>query len=472
MSTADTVETNEIPIPENPEHQLEAQQDDAHDPTHDHADGHTHKQSEGPALNPELTRTVDVTVPAEEVEKGFKEVVKRYRKMARIPGFRAGKVPESLVRTKFADSIRQDVMESLLPHHFRSALDAQKVTPISQPQVTNLKLEEGQPLEFQAAFEVMPQIDITGYNDTKVTKEDGRLKDEEFEAELERLRDARSTMEPVEEERMLQRGDWAQVSYSGFDKAADGAEPKAEISADEVVIEIGGTQTLEAFTQALTGATVGQEMDVDVQYPDDFGERRLAGKTVAYHMVVKGIKRKLMPEMNDEFAKELGEYDSFDDFKQKLRESLEHNKQRRAAAEGRDKLIEVLVARFQFPVPETLVQQQVDARLERGLRALAMQGMSSENMRQLNFDRLRTAQRDTALQETKGALILDRIADEEKVEVPEEEVEKQLKYFAMEQREPLEALRQRLTQDGGLARIREQLRREKTGNLLYERLAS
>jgi trigger factor len=213
-------------------------------------------------------------------------------------------------------------------------------------------------------------------------------------------------------------------------------------------------------------------MDVDVTYPEDFGERRLAGKTVAYHLTVKGIKRKVMPELNDEFAKELGEYDSFEDFKTKLRESLEHNKQRRAAAEGRDKLIDALVARFQFPVPETLVQQQVDARLERGLRALAMQGMSADHMRQLNFERLRTAQRDTALQETKGALILDRIADEEKVEVPDEEVEKQLQYFAMEQREPVETLRQRLTQDGGLARIREQLRREKTGNLLYERLAS
>jgi len=468
LSTADTVEKNESPTPENPEQAHDVQ----HDHAHDHVEGHTHEHAAGPALNPELTRTVDVTVPAEEVEKGYKEVVKRYRKMARIPGFRAGKVPESLVRSKFADAIKQDVMESLLPQHFRAALDTQKVTPISQPQVTNLKLEEGQPLQFQAAFEVMPEINIAGYQDTKIAKEDGRLTDEEFQAELDRIRDARSTMEPVEEERMLQRGDWAQVSYSGFDKAAEGAEPKAEISADEVVIEIGGKQTLEAFTEALTGATVGQEMDVDVSYPEDFGERRLAGKTVAYHLTVKGIKRKMMPELNDEFAKELGEYDSFEDFKTKLRESLEHNKQRRAAAEGRDKLIDALVARFQFPVPETLVQQQVDARLERGLRALAMQGMSADHMRQLNFDRLRTAQRDTALQETKGALILDRIADEEKVEVPDEEVEKQLQYFAMEQREPVETLRQRLTQDGGLARIREQLRREKTGNLLYERLAS
>ena len=461
MSTVDTVETNETPTPENPE---------SH---HDHQhDGHTHEHNHGPALNPELTRTVDVTVPAEEVEKGYRDVVKRYRKMARIPGFRAGKVPESLVRTKFADSIKQDVMESLLPQHFRAALDAQKVVPISQPQVTNLKLEEGQPLQFQAAFEVMPEINISGYQDTKIAKEDARLSDEEFDAEIEHIRDARSTMEPVEEDRMLQRGDWAQVSYSGFEKVPEGTEQTAEIKADEVIIEIGGKQTLESFTEVLTGAHVGQEIDVDVTYPSDFGERRLAGKTVAYHMTVKGIKRKVMPELNDEFAKELGEYDSFDDFKTKLRESLEHNKQRRAAAEGRDKLIDALVARFQFPVPETLVQQQVDARLERGLRALAMQGMSPENMRQLNFERLRSAQRDTALQETKGALILDRIADEEKIEVPQEEVEKQLQYFAMEQREPLETLRQRLTQDGGLARIREQLRREKTGNLLYERLAS
>ena len=470
MSSAETLEQNDNSTPENTELQHDAH-DHAHD--HDHA-GHTHdhQHAHGPALNPELTRTVDVTVPADEVEKGYKQVVKRYRKMARIPGFRAGKVPESLVRTKFADSIKQDVMESLLPQHFRAALEAQKVTPISQPQVTSLKLEEGKPLEFQAAFEVMPEINITGYQDTKIAKENATLTDEEFQSELDRIRDARSTMEPVEEDRMLQRGDWVQVSYSGFEKVPEGTPQTAEIKADEVLIEVGGPQTLQSFTDVLTGARVGQEIDVDVTYPDDFGERRLAGKTVAYHMTVKAIKRKVMPELNDEFAKELGEYDSLDDFKTKLRENLEHNKQRRAAADGRDKLIDALVARFQFPVPETLVQQQVDARLERGLRALAMQGMSAENMRQLNFDRLRSAQRDTALQETKGALILDRIADEEKVEVPEDEVEKQLHYFAMEQRESLETLRQRLTQDGGLARIREQLRREKTGNLLYERLAS
>jgi trigger factor len=461
LSSADTIENTPTPeaAPETPEQ--------AHEHTHDH--GHQH----GPSLNPECTREVEVEVPADEVSRAFRSVTKKYQKQARIPGFRAGKVPESLIRSRFADGLRQDVVEAVLPAHFREAIDKAGLKPISQPQVTDLQLEEGQPLKFKAVFEVLPTIAIEGYQEVHVPKPDTDLTDAEFDTELERIRDSRSTMEPVTEERALVDGDWAQITFRGeFKGEGEAAETEQPVTGDDVTIEVGGQNTLPSFNDALRGAKPGQQLKFEVTYPADFGEPRLAGKTIAYDVEVKAIKKKIQPELNDDFAKELGEYEGIEDFKQKLKEHLASDKKRKLEGETRDKIVEALIAKYQFPVPESMVQQQVDARLDRGLRALAQQGMRTEDMRKLDFARLRDAQRDSALNEVKGSLLLDRIADEEKIEVADAEVDRELELLSLQMREPLDTLRQRLTEDGSIARIREQLRREKTGSLLYEKLAS
>ena len=462
-----------------------AQDHEGHDHEgHDH--GHSHA-SDTPTLNPDCTREVEIEIPADEVTRNFRTVTKRYQKQARIPGFRAGKVPESLIRGRFAEQIRQDVMEAVLPDHFRSAIAEKQLKPISQPQVTNIEMEEGKPLRFKAAFEVIPDFSIEGYKDVKVEKVPTDITDAEVEAELARVRDSRSTMEPVTEERPLADGDFAQISFTGIvQPAEEGAEANLEanqeanleanlgepITGQDVMVAVGGPNTLESFNAALRGASVGQELKFEATYPADFGERKLAGKRVSYDLEVKGIKKKIEPELNDDFAKELGTYESLADFTQQLREHLGNEKQRRAQGETTNRLLDALVTRFEFPVPESLVQQQIEARLDRGLRALASQGMRTEDMRNLDFDRLRAAQRPSATAEVKGSILLDRIADEEKVEIAEEEVERELQAIAIQMREPLDALRARLTEDGSVARIRERLRREKMGALLYERMAS
>jgi trigger factor len=413
---------------------------------------------------------VEVEIPADEVTRSFRTVVKRYQKQARIPGFRAGKVPESLIRTRFAEGIRQDVVEAVLPAHFRSSIEKQGLTPVSQPQVTDLHLQDGEPLKFKAIFEVLPEFSIEGYQQIKVEKSDISLTDDEFNAELDRVRDSRSTMEPVSEDRDLVDGDWAQISFKG-EVVGEAAEPEAQpIEGQDVMIEVGGQNTLASFNDALRGAKPGQELKFEVSYPADFGERRLAGKTISYDVEVKAIKKKIQPELTDDFAKELGEYEGIEDFRAKLREHLTGDKERRLKTETRDKLTEALVAHYQFPVPESLVQNQIDARLDRGLRALAAQGMRTEDMRKLDFARLREAQHDSAVAEVKATLVLDKIAAAESIEVSDEELENELQLISMQTREPLETLRERLTKDGALTRIREQLRREKTGSLLYDRL--
>jgi trigger factor len=207
-----------------------------------------------------------------------------------------------------------------------------------------------------------------------------------------------------------------------------------------------------------------------VNYPADFGEKRLAGKNVAYDVTIKGIKRRVQPELNDDFAKELGDYSSYGDFITRFRENLQAEKDRRTETETRDRLLTALSARFEFPVPESMIQQQIDTRLDRGLRSLAAQGMREEDLKQLDFARLRAAQRDSAANEVKSLLILDRIADQEKIGVSDQEVQQELELLSLQLREPVDTLQVRLTQDGSMARIREQIRRDKTAKLLYEKL--
>ena len=438
---------------------------------HDHEhSGHNH----GPALNPECTKDVEVTIDADTVSKAFKKLTKRYQQQARIPGFRAGKVPESLIRSRFGEQLRQDVLEQVMPVPFREAIESQGLKPVSQPQVIDMRMDDGQPLYFKAVFEVLPEISIDGYQDVKVEKPDTSLADEEFQAEIERARDSRSTMEPVEEQRALVDGDWAQISFKGQVQPAEGeteAAPLDEpLEAEDVNLEVGGKNTLEAFNNVLRGATVGQELKFEVSYPADFGEPRLAGKTVAYDVEIKGIQKKIQPELNDDLAKELGDYESYEDFTTKLREHMSGQKKQQGESGTREKLMEALAAKYNFPVPETLVQQQIDVRLDRGLRALAAQGMNPDDMRKLDFQRLRTAQHTSAVTEVKGMLLLDKIAEVENIEITDEEVNREMEILAIQMREPVDELRTRLTKDGSIARIREQLRRDKTGALLYERL--
>lgn len=456
MSTTDTLESN--PPSGTPE---EGHGHEGHD--HDHNHEHQH----GPVLNPECTRELLLDVPADEVSKAFRTITRNYQKYAKLPGFRPGKVPEAVIKRRFASEIRKEVIDGLLPERFSKGVLELGIRPVGQPQVTELTVEEDQPLHVKAVFEYIPDFSIEGYDQVFVEKPSVEVTDEEFSREMTELRESRATIEPVEEDRPLADGDWAQISYSG--QLADDSEA-APITGEDSLVEVGGKDTVEAFTHVLRGARPGQELKAEVIYPADYPEAKLQGKTVAYEVTVKAIKKRTLPELNDEFAKEIGNYESLANLEDRVREHMANRKRRSVEAETKDKLFALLVEKYQFPVPESLVQDQIDTRLERGLRALAAQGMNPEQMRKLDFGRLRAAQRDSAVAEVKAHVLLDRIAEKEGVTVSDEELDKELHLAALQSREPYETLRQRLTDDGGLARIREQLKREKTASLLYERL--
>jgi len=454
----------------------EAEEQQAHDHDHDGHDhaGHDHAgHTHGPALNPECRREVSIEIPAEQVDAQFSKTLKSYRKQARIPGFRAGKVPESLIRKRFAEQLQRDVVEALLPQVFRSEIEKQGLAPVSQPQIVDLQFHEGQPLRFKAEFEVMPEFSIAGYDTVTVEAPDTSLSDDEVEKALAELRESRYTMEPLPDDHPLADGDFAQITFQGFlmdgEPAEAGVERKPELNGRNTMIELGGKDTVEAFTEALRGATPGQQLTLEVDYPAEFAEKRLAGKSVKYEIEVNAAKQKVVPELNDDLVKELGEYENVEAFKAAFREHLAARKKRQLEGEAREKLIRALTEKFTFPVPESMVQQQIDARLERGLRALAQQGMSGDDMRKLDFERLREGQREGATHEVRAALVMDKVADAEKVEVEDSELDRELEMASLETREPVEAIRKRLTDDGTLAKIREQIRREKAASVLYHR---
>jgi trigger factor len=461
LSSVDTLENT-------PEQEAPGHEGHTHD--HDHHD-HDHAHTPAPVLNPDCTREVVLDIPAEDVTKAFRGVTRNYQKYARIPGFRPGKAPESVIKRKYATEIRKDVLDQLLPEKFNQAISEQGVAPVGQPQVTDLKIEDGEPLQVKAVFEYLPEFSIDGYQSVTVPKPSVEVTDEEFNAEMEQLRDSRSTVEPVEEDRPLVDGDWALISYEGKIEGSEDAAPgQSPIKGEEALVEIGGKDTVEAFTSALRGAKIGQTLNVSASYPAEYPQASLANKTVDYTIDVKAIRKRTVPELNDEFAKELGEYENLADLETKVREHLASRKQRSVEGEAKDQLFRALIERFPFPVPESLVQEQIDARLERGLRALAGQGMNAEQMRKLDFARLRAAQRDSAVAEVKSGILLAKIAQAENVHVTDEEVNREVQIGAVQTGESADALLERLTQDGGLARIREQLKREKTAQLLYDRL--
>ena len=417
-------------------------------------------------------RELTIEIPADVINAEAESVVNRYRKQARIPGFRKGKVPASIVRQRFAEEIKNEIVEALVPRYFRQETQQQNLLPVSQPRVTDLHLHEGEPLKFTASFEVLPDFKVAPYEDLHIPRLDANVSEQDVENALTNLREQHATYSAVDEERQLADGDFAVVSFKGTPKESEQNADSKPVEVDEVMVEIGGENTIPEFTENLRGAKSGEQRSFEVKYADDFSDKRLAGKAMTYEVDVKGIKTRSIPELNDEFAKELStDFNSLDELRNRLRKNMKAEKQHEAEHQGKDQIVEELVKRNDFPVPEAMLDQQIDLRLERGLRALAAQGMRTEDMKRMDFARLRAGQRDGALREVKASLILEQIADEEKIEVSDEEFDRELAALATQSKQTLEQVRARLTQDGGLDRIRHRIRNEKTLDSLYRRSA-
>ena len=457
--------------------------------------GHTHPAGP-PPMDPACKREIEVEIPAEVVAKQQEALVQQYSKQARIPGFRKGKVPASMVRNRFSSEITSDVEEHLVPQYFHEAVVKGGYRPVSQPHIYGLEFTPGEPIKFKAVFEVLPEFELGDYKAIKVEKPDVTITDEQIDHEIQLLQEKQASFDPVDEERGAEKGEFVQVSFEARPKGLADDEPAAEVpeakaagseekdeaaenpeqknaaappvQMEEVLVEIGGANTIPEFTKNLAGAKAGEERSFEVSYPEDFYDKRLAGMVFDYKVKVNAIKKKTLPELNDEFAKELSpDFQSLDDLKQRFRENMEHELKHKVEHEAKDKLIEELLVKHDFPVPRSMVEHQIDLRLERGLRALAAQGMKTEDMRRMDFGRLRAGQEEFAIKEVKSSVLLAKIAIKENIQVSDEELENEIEAMATQMQQPVEEVKKRLTEDNAVERLRDRMRSEKALNLLY-----
>ncbi len=409
-------------------------------------------------------RELELEIPAENVSKATEKVARDLAKVARVPGFRPGKAPVTLIRRRFAEDIQGEVVQSLVPEYLEKALGEKNLIPVTRPAVDKVDFKEGEPLRFRAVFEVLPEFELGDYKNLAVSIDAVEAGDGQVDKTIEEMRERVATFVPVEG-RAAKDADYVLIKLSGI--PVGGGEP---VQADNIMCHIGAEETLESFTENLRGTSPGDTKKFRSQYPDDYPDEKLAGKAYDYTVEVQGIKEKKLPELNDEFAKdaagEKGGFSTLAEMRELITKDLEAAKEDQQQSQAREKILEALVKQHDFPVPEALVEHQMDVRLERTVRTLAAQGVDP---RAVNVDwvALRKRQHDRAVDDVKAELLIDRIAEAEKIDATDEEVEKQIEALAERGGESATALRARLTKQGALDRMKSKLRSDKTIDWLY-----
>jgi trigger factor len=405
--------------------------------------------------------SLEISIPVREVEAETARALGEAQKHAKLRGFRPGRAPVSIIRKEFAGDIRKQVIESLIPKFLQKQFEAENLNVVGTPDIEDVHFHEGEPLRFTAKFEVIPQIELKEYKGIDVVYSDPEVSDDDLAKRLEEIRAQKAQYINIEP-RAIADGDFAVVgleSLSGIE-----GEP---VSQDEMVLEIGGAETLPAFTENLRGLSPGDEREFEVAYPEDYGSARLSGRTVKFHATVKGIRRKELPEWNDDFAQEVGDYRDLGELREAVRKAIFAQRQQEAQEAAKNKIVDQLVDAHDFAVPEVFVERQIRSRVEQSLSAMAAQGIDPRSLK-LDWDKLKETQRDKAVREVKASLLLGRVAERESIYATRDEVDREVERVARQQREPVAALRIRFEKDGTLGRIANHIQTEKTLSFLFE----
>jgi trigger factor len=403
---------------------------------------------------------LELLIPAQAVEAETTKVTDQFRQKAHLKGFRAGKAPLSLIRSSYRAEIRQKVLETLVPRFFDAKVAEENLKIVGQPNIKDVHFHDGADVHFKAEFEVFPDFEIGEYRGIEVPYADPEVSEDEINKRVEEIRDSKATYANVDA-RAIEAGDYAVVSLESIGGTD---EP---IKSDEVQILIGGPETLPGFTENLTGASPGDVKEVEVTYPDDYGSPKLAGKTVKFKVTVNGLRKKELPELNDEFAQDLGDFRTVDELREAVKKSIFAQRQGDVVRVAKDKLVDKLVDAHDFPVPTVFVDRQIENRVEQRLRALAQEGVDPRSFN-LDWDKIREAQRDQATREVRASLLLGKVADKEAIVATNEEVDKEVDRIARQEREMAAVVRKKMLEDGTLDRIASHIQTEKTLNYLFE----
>jgi trigger factor len=397
-------------------------------------------------------------VEAEIVQAEIDRLARELARKARLPGFRPGKIPPDVAKRRFKEDILSETAETIVNKYVFKELDGRGLKPLAQPRVEDLRIAEGEPMTFRAVFETLPIVDVPDWKGLRVSVKGANVGDEDVEKELDQLREQAARYDPVDP-RPTEKGDHVSVdlTWTPADGSAGGRDENA-------LIEIGHEGNHPDMNAALEGMSIDESKDVEVTWGHDAAPA-IAGKTIAYSMTVKGIKKKLVPAADDEFAKDLGEFDSLDDLKARIRSQQEAHEERRVERETRAALIEALVAKASFEVPDALVEHHMTARTENLARGLAYQGMDPRKV-DIDWREYRESQRENSIKAARADILLDEIAKREDLEVMDAEVEAEIARLAEGAGKSPEALKAQMEKEGDLVNVRGRIREEKTLDLL------
>ena len=403
-------------------------------------------------------KDLTIEIPSDEVKAEFEKTYDAYVKFAKVPGFRPGRVPRAVVKQRFGKDVKDDVLKELLPHALEHAIADHQLRVVGSPEISDVTIGEGQPLKFKASVEVIPEFELHEYKNLKAVKRVATVTDKQVEDLLEHLRERAAQLVQVED-RPSQNGDFVSANMVGrFVVGVDETQPE-DLRADDVQIEIGGEGVQAEFNDGLTGVRPGDVREFRVNYPEDFSSKGLAGKTLDFTATVVAVRRKEVPELNDEFVQELSDKPdmTLEEFRKQTRGDLEQRAEFEAEARMREDLSKTLIDGYDFPLPESLVEEQTREMLQ-DLAYRMMQQMPPEAMKEINWEERRAEARLRAVRDLRSAIVVGRIADKEGVEVDQAEVDAEIDRIARSMREPEEAVRARLTKSRGLSSIENRLR--------------
>ncbi|HSE98368.1 MAG TPA: trigger factor, partial [Blastocatellia bacterium] len=424
-------------------------------------------------------------IPAETVRAETDKIAAKLARQINLPGFRRGHVPPSVVKTRFKKELRDEMVSHLLPEALQEAITQKELKVLGEPKLDEMKFGEDDSIDLTITVEVVPEFELGNYKGITLRKRVYKVRDEDVEKTINRLREGFAELKPVED-RGAQEGDIVTANITGVPSAraaipgeegeeaaeaeGEGGQPGAqlpeEIKQQEVKIEIGGIGVLKEFSEGLTGAKVGDSRTFTIEYPEEYRPEQFAGRTVDYSAEVVAVHMKELPALDDEFARSVEEdLNSIEELRAKVRSNLEHEFGHRTDEEMKEAAIEQLIDRNRFEVPEQVVEKQIDSRLGSFIREMASQGLDPRTLK-IDWDQIRESQRERAGREVRLTFILNRIAENEKIEASEDEVNQEIARIAEGTRQSPASLRARLTKEGVLDSIREQVRSRKALDLV------
>jgi trigger factor len=402
----------------------------------------------------ETRKNLRVEIPSDIVNAAIDRIAQGYSRRAKVPGFRPGKAPARVIKQRYKSEILHDVAHDLIAHAVDDALRERGVEAVEPPDIRDVTVEENQPLTFTASFDTVPVFETGDYGSLTVRRAAADVPEEAVTHALQRLRERASRFEPVEG-RGVDHGDTVTVDLDRKD--ADGKTD----SHTDVNVELGAKANPPGFDEQLLGLEVGSTKAFNIQYPSDYSITELAGQAVSYNVLVKSLKRRVLPELDDEFAKDMGQFDTLDALKARVREDLEHEARHASEREVRADLMKQLAKRVPFEVPPSLVERELDRRLEDFARRLMDQKIDPRQAG-IDWDAFRESQREVAREAVAGAIYLDEVARREQLDATAEEIDQEVERWAAGSGRTAAAVRAALEKEGGISRIAAGLRREKS----------